>query len=178
MRPFSKHQANESAVSRPLEARTARSEGGEVSEAPAAPDRAPAAPEGLDAVSPLRSPGRPRGYAKTGGRAKGSKNRRTKEVEEALRPLIPKAKRKLKALIDSKDDKVAYSACMGVLSYVFGKPIDRQQLSGPNDGPIRTEDATKLDVRELARRTVYLLDLASRDAAESGQEEGHREPRG
>ena len=66
---------------------------------------------------------------------------------------------------------------MGVLSYVFGKPIDRQQLSGPNDGPIQTENATKLDVRELARRTVYLLDLASRDAGEAGQE-GHSEPRG
>ncbi len=56
------------------------------------------------------------GFPKSGGRAKGTKNKRTTEVEQALRPLVPKAKRKLMALIDSEDDKVAYSACMGVLS--------------------------------------------------------------
>ena len=42
------------------------------------------------------------------------------------------------------------------------KPINRRQLSGPNDGPIQTENATKLSERELARRVAYVLDFVSR----------------
>ena len=87
-------------------------------------------------VSLPRTPGRPRGHAKSGGRAKGSKNRRTKEVEEALRPLVPSAKRKLKALIESSDDKTAFMAVMGVLGYVYGKPVDRREIGGPGGEPI------------------------------------------
>ena len=109
-----KHRANESAVSRPVEAATAQSEGAGVS---------------ADVVPLVRPPGRPRGHPKTGGRKPGSKNKRTLEVMEALSLLVPKAKRKLKALMDAEDEKVAFSACMGVLSYVFGKPVFARRFS-------------------------------------------------
>ncbi len=109
---------------------------------------------------PLRAPGRPRGYAKTGGRKPGTKNRRTKEVEEALRPLVPAAKKKLKALIASEDDKTAYMAAMAVLSYVFGKPIDRQQLGGIPGG-VPLIEPTRYDELygkvEVARRVAFVL---------------------
>ena len=144
------HQANTDAVSAvppAVEARTARSDGNGVSNPP----------EPADVLA--RAPGRPRGYPKTGGRKRGSKNRRTKEVEEALRPLVPKAKRRLKALMDAGDEKVAYSACMGVLSYVFGKPIDRKEIGGPDGAPLI--DQTRYDelcgTIEVARRVAFVM---------------------
>ena len=82
-----------------------------------------------------------------------------------MRPLIPAAKKKLKALMDSDDVKVAYSAVMGVLSYVYGKPIDRRELGGPDGKPL-VPDVPKLSTLELARRILFVLDKAKREAEE------------
>ncbi len=86
-----------------------------------------------DVVMLPRGPGKPRGYAKTGGRQKGSKNRRTVEVEEAVNPLVPAAKRKLKALLGSGDEKVALAAAQLVLAYRWGRPIDRTVNTNTNE---------------------------------------------
>ncbi len=122
-----------------MEAATAPSEGAGVS---------------ADVIPLLRPPGRPRGHPKTGGRKPGSKNRRTLEVEAALRPLVPKAKRKLKALMDAEDEKVAFSACMGVLSYVFGRPVDRKEIAGAGGESL---NPPPMPDREVARRIALLL---------------------
>ena len=92
-------------------------------------------------------------YGKSGGRKPGSKNKRTLAVEAALRPLVPKAKRKLKALMDAEDEKVAFSACMGVLSYVFGRPVDRKEIAGAGGDALLPQHTD----REWARRVAYLL---------------------
>ena len=137
-----KYRANTRAVSKPVEARTARSE-----------DEVPPAPV-ADVIPLVRPPGRPRGHPKTGGRKPGSKNKRTMEVMEALRPLVPKAKRKLKALMDAQDEKVAFSACMGVLSYVFGRPVDRKEIAGAGGAPLHPPEYSD---REWARRIAFIL---------------------
>lgn len=135
-----KRGANIKTVSRPLEAATARSKGAAVS---------------ADVIPLVRPPGRPRGHPKSGGRMPGSKNKRTLEVEAALSPLVPKAKRKLKELMDAQDEKVAFSACMGVLSYVFGRPIDRKQIAGADGEPLIP--GADMSAREVARRVAHLL---------------------
>jgi hypothetical protein len=92
---------------------------------------------------------------------KGSKNRRTKEVEEALRPLVPSAKRKLKALIESSDDKTAFMAVMGVLGYVYGKPVDRREIGGPGGEPL----IPQLSNQEAALRIANILGEVMRKKA-------------
>ncbi len=143
-----------------MEARTARSEGAVVS---------------ADVIPLVRPPGRPRGHPKTGGRKPGSRNKRTMEVMEALRPLVPRAKRKLKALMDAQDERVALSAVLGVLSYVFGKPIDRKEIGGPDGAALLPQYTEK----ETARRLALLLTLpdirADAEAkATAGSDQGRR----
>ncbi len=154
----SKHQANTDALSRPSEARGRTVEADQVSGVGETPNGAPGPSSGLGGIHVLGTPGKPKGLPKTGGRKKGTKNRRTIEVEEALRPLVPAAKRRLKALLAADDDKVAYSAAMGILSYVYGRPIDRQQVSGaPNGEPITLSTGEPADNREIARRLALIF---------------------
>ncbi len=158
---FSKHRANEDAVSRPSKARGRTVEADQVSGAVETPNGASEAFQGLGGIHVLGTPGKPKGLPKTGGRRKGTKNRRTVEVEAVLRPLVPAAKRRLKALMESEDDKVAYSAAMGILSYVYGRPIDRQQVSGaPNGEPIALSTGEPADNREIARRLALIFTRA------------------
>ncbi len=95
-----------------------------------------------------RGPGRPTGEKKTGGRKKGSKNRRTVEVEMFLRPALPKAKARIKALLDSEDQELALKAASLVLGYVFGKPRERRELSGPDGGAIETRATQILEASQ------------------------------
>jgi hypothetical protein len=103
-------------------------------------------------VAEKRSPGRP----------PGAKNKRTKEAEAAMRPLVPGAKKRIKALVDSKDEATALKAIQTILAYVYGRPVDKRELSGPEGEPQKLEYTTP----ELARRMLTLLDLAGREAAE------------
>lgn len=156
-------QANKNAVSRPSKARTAASAATRVAEVKKPPSDHPEASGATALVLPLRAPGRPKGYAKSGGRARGTKNHRTKEVEEALRALVPAAKRKLKDLMDSGDDKVAYSAVMAVFSYVFGKPVDRREIGGPDGTPLIPKES--LTKQELAIRLLNIFGGIMREQA-------------
>jgi hypothetical protein len=97
------------------------------------------------------------------GRRPGSKNKRTVEVELALRPMLPRAKRKLAELLQSDDPETAYKALALTFGYIFGKPTERvsAEVSGPDGAPIRTEE---LGYTEAARRIAFLL-VAGREKA-------------
>jgi hypothetical protein len=73
----------------------------------------------------LRKPGRP----------KGSLNRGTKEVQAALRPTLPKAKRRLRELVESEDSDIAFRAVALIFAYSYGKPTERRELTGAEGGP-------------------------------------------
>jgi len=68
------------------------------------------------------------------GRPRGTKNRVTREVREALRPALPKARRRLKQLVEHEDAEIALKAVTLVLAYFFGKPVERKEMSGPGGG--------------------------------------------
>ncbi len=110
---------------------------------------------GATVVDLPRGPGRPKGLPKTGGRPKGARNRRTKEVEAVLRPLIPGAKKKIKALLGSEDEEIALKAVQMLFAYVFGKPVDRREISGPDGAP--TYRGELLGTMESARQILFAL---------------------
>ena len=97
------------------------------------------------------------------GRRPGSKNKRTVEVELALRPMLPRAKRKLAELLQSDDPETAYKALALTFGYIFGKPTERvsAEVSGPDGQPIQTQE---LGYDEAARRIAFLL-VAGREKA-------------
>ena len=70
------------------------------------------------------------------GRRLGSRNARSIKGENYLKSLNAPARRRLKRIIEeSKDDKLALNAAKLVLSYSFGQPVQRREVSGPNGGP-------------------------------------------
>ena len=83
-----------------------------------------------------RGPGRPPGQKKSGGRRLGSRNKRTVAGEQVLKPLVPGAKRRIKALLQADDPEIALKCAQLVLSYVFGKPTERRELTGPDGKPL------------------------------------------
>ena len=109
-----------------------------------------------------RRPGRPAGQKKTGGRKPGSKNKRTLEVEEAMRPVLPAAKRKLRALIESEDQEIAMKAVTMVYGYVFGKPRESRVVLGGDGGP-----AAQQMIEEQAARIAAAFGDAA-DAPDPG----------
>ncbi len=99
------------------------------------------------------------------GRPKGVKNKRTVQVEKWLRPLLPGAKRKLKALVSSDDDSVALKASLAVVAYIYGKPTQRQELTGADGSPV-LERIERVIVEEPSRVI----------AAPAGRESVNRQP--
>ncbi len=67
------------------------------------------------------------------GRRPGSKNRRTVEIETLLRPMVPKARKRLLAMLKSPDDDLAFRASVMVFSYVYGRPSERREVGGAAD---------------------------------------------
>ena len=124
MNTLDERQTNTMPDSRASEGRTAQSNGSEVSAAVPAPVAHPGAPEGL-AAGLLRKPGRP----------KGSLNRATKEVKAALRPTLPKAKKRLRELVECQDAEIAFKAVALILAYTYGKPTERREVTGAGGGP-------------------------------------------
>ena len=96
-----------------------------------------------------------------GGRKPGSKNRRTKEVEAFLRPALPGAKKRLKALLTSDDEVTAMKAITLILAYIYGRPVDRREISGPDGAELPLSDF------EIARRMALVLDVGVLDMAEA-----------
>ncbi len=74
--------------------------------------------------------GRPKRTPKTGGRKKGTPNKTTAEIRSAAQAHGPAALKKLAALVESKDERVAVAACNAILDRAYGRPV--QALSGPD----------------------------------------------
>ena len=151
--------------------------------------------DGAQVVDLPGGPGRPTGGEKTGGRRKGSKNRRTVEVEMFLRPALPAAKRRVKELLASKDEEIALKTATLLLGYVFGKPRERRELSGPDGSPIQQETQLIESAKRVAEVFTEVADtpapaevmtdeslgavqavnfvLAQKEAAERAQEPAH-----
>ncbi len=107
----------------------------------------------------LRGPGRP----------KGSKNKRTKEVEALWDPIARRMGRKLEKRFNAeieKGDNCDLSFCLGFFKeasgYAWGQPTRRSEVSGPDRNPIQTEvtNAIASDNRELARRLALIFSRA------------------
>jgi hypothetical protein len=109
-----------------------------------------------------RRPGAPKGRAKPegSGRQKGTRNRVTKEIAEI-------AQKHGKAIVDglvkefktTGDLDVKVKIATLVLSYGYGQPLRRAELSGPGGRPIKSEH-TRVEIRddrELARRLSLVL---------------------
>ncbi len=71
-----------------------------------------------------------KGSPKTGGRQKGSPNKTTAEIRKAAQEHGPAALKKLAALVESEDERVAVGACNAILDRAYGRPV--QALSGPD----------------------------------------------
>ncbi len=96
------------------------------------------------------------------GRKPGTKNRRSILGSEYLAAINPKAKRRLRQIIEGKDDELALKAATLVLAYSFGRPIEAREISGPNGAPIQTRD---VDDREFARLVAFTLTMGERQPA-------------
>jgi hypothetical protein len=75
---------------------------------------------------------------KTGGRQRGTRNRRSQEIEALLRPAVRPAKRLIVALLkDEKADmELRVKAAALALSYIYGRPTERREVSGPDGRPL------------------------------------------
>ncbi len=104
----------------------------------------------------------PFGEPRPPGRPKGSKNKRTLLGNEFLCTLGPRAKKRLRTIIDGDDDELALKAIELTLAYNFGRPVQAKEISGPDGDPIQTAHARTVirDDRELARRITLALDGA------------------
>ena len=93
------------------------------------------------------------------GRPPGRRNLRTVLGSEYLASINPKAKRRLRQIIEGKDPELALKAATLVLAYSFGKPIEVREISGPGGGPITTRE---VDDREFARLVALTLTMGER----------------
>ncbi len=110
-----------------------------------------------------RRAGAPKGRAKPegSGRQKGTRNRVTKEIAEI-------AQKHGKAIVDglvkefktTDDLDVKVKIASLVLSYGYGQPTRRSEVSGPGGQPIETTRTLIRDDRELGRRLALALNRA------------------
>lgn len=116
-----------------------------------------------------RSPGKPKGYPRPpgAGRKPGTRNKRTVEVEMLLRPTVPAARRRLRAIINDPkaDPDTVLTAIRLLFGYVFGKPRERTEISGPDGQPITSRsrvESSAADVHEAARAIHAVAMLAGK----------------
>jgi hypothetical protein len=79
------------------------------------------------------------------------------EIRELAQENSPRALRKLAALIDSEDERVAMSAAEAILDRAIGKPIQATAQVDSEGNDIAQVEMTK---NELVRRIVYLFNDA------------------
>jgi hypothetical protein len=66
-----------------------------------------------------------------------------------LRPLVPGAKKRIRALLESSDPEIALKTATMIFQYVFGKPTERRELTGADGGAIKQETLVQ-DAQRLA----------------------------
>lgn len=118
----------------------------------------------VEMVPPARRPGPRKGMPRPpgAGRKKGTPNRATRDVREATQKKGAAALRLLWRLCNSKDEKVADAALARWLAYAFGRPVDRQELTGPDGAPLNS--APPMGDVELARLLAFSLAKGAKEA--------------
>jgi len=95
------------------------------------------------------------------GRPRGSKNRRTVEVEQAMRRRLPKGRAALlRLLTDPKvEDEVRFRAVQMIYHYTFGRPVERKEIGGPGGVPLTSppQAFTKEDAEQTAKAVAIML---------------------
>ena len=105
--------------------------------------------------------GRKKGSPKTGGRKKGTPNKSTQEIKAAAQKHGMAVINALVELMNtSGSDQVKISAGRELLDRGYGKPVAQVAHTGKDDGPIKIEDMSNL---EIARRMAFVFDLARRE---------------
>jgi hypothetical protein len=107
----------------------------------------------------VKKRGRPRGYPKSGGRAKGTPNKSTADIKAAALELCPEMLGVLAKLARSAEaENVRKDAAIAVLQWGVGKPRETHEHSGPDGGniPVGLEgigDALGLLVKSAKERS-------------------------
>jgi hypothetical protein len=97
-------------------------------------------------ILPPRRCGRQKGMPRVpgSGRVAGTKNRRTLEIEALLRPTVPGIKRRLREIIKDPnvEPELFLRAAQLVFAYVYGRPVERKEISGPDGAPVETRNTS------------------------------------
>ena len=93
------------------------------------------------------------------------------KAEERIRDMVDPALNRLRDLIDDDLSGVALAAVKDVLDRAGYKPPDRQQISGPDGGPIQTEDVGMSEDERTTRIKFILERIAARGGAAGGGNE-------
>ncbi len=95
------------------------------------------------------------------GRKKGSVNKNTTEIKSLAQTFGAMAVKRLKYLmLNGKSENVQAIAAQALLDRGYGKPVAQVQHTGADNGPIKVEDMSNL---EIARRMAFVFDLARRE---------------
>lgn len=79
------------------------------------------------------------------------------KAEERIQALVPLALARIEALIDQADmDSIRLAAAKDIMDRAGHKPTEKRQLSGPDGGPIQTEDVGISDDDRAARILAVL----------------------
>lgn len=95
--------------------------------------------------------------AKSGVSIKHPTQQQEEEVRQLARDSCPRAIFRLREILESKDDRVATSAALALLSYGIGKPIQQTVVTGAGGGAIQVEHDHSSLVAELIARRDRLL---------------------
>jgi hypothetical protein len=80
------------------------------------------------------------GFRENAGRPQGVPNKATKEIRELLAPLDQAAVDRLRKLIDSDDDAVAFKCVELTLSYLYGRPRAAVEIEATSKRQMITAD--------------------------------------
>ena len=97
------------------------------------------------------------------GRKKGQKNRPITFAADAVRPLIPLARRRLRQLLHSENEEIVYKTATRILEHAYGRPMQHKVVGGDGQAPIKTE-TVRPDDRELAARIQMALEPPNKPA--------------
>lgn len=101
-----------------------------------------------------------KGCAKTGGRAKGVRNKNTFEIKEAARLHGPEAIKKLLFLMrHGENETVQLAAANGLLDRGFGRPAQAVAVGGPDGGPVVVMVCTGVPRPEIEGEIVAIPHL-------------------